>query len=64
MKNVLITGASRGIGWQTAWELCPRGYRVYLGTRDAELNGNTVQDVEGEAIWITIDVSDSEGILQ
>lgn len=62
MKIVLITGANRGIGWQTAHELSGKGYRVYLGTRDAKANGETVEDIKGEAFWITIDVSDSDGI--
>ena len=62
MKTVLVTGASRGIGRQTATEVCAKGYRVYFGTRDAGLNGGTITEVEGQAFWITIDVSDSESI--
>lgn len=62
MKTVLITGANRGIGWQTARELCGIGYRVYLGTRDAKVSGEAVKDIKEEAFWITVDVSDSESI--
>jgi NAD(P)-dependent dehydrogenase (short-subunit alcohol dehydrogenase family) len=34
MKNVLITGANKGIGFETAKQLAQLDYAVYLGSRD------------------------------
>ncbi|HUZ58747.1 MAG TPA: SDR family oxidoreductase [Hanamia sp.] len=34
MKTVLITGANKGIGFETAKQLAQSGYFVYLGSRD------------------------------
>jgi len=34
MKTVLITGANKGIGFETARQLAQQGYHVYLGSRD------------------------------
>lgn len=64
MNTVLITGANRGMGWQTACELFGNGYRVYLGTRDAKASEKPVEDVKEEAMWITIDVSNSKSIRE
>ncbi len=34
MKTVLITGANKGIGFETAKQMAHLGYFVYLGSRD------------------------------
>lgn len=34
-KTVLITGANKSIGFETARQLAGRGYRVWLGSRDS-----------------------------
>jgi NAD(P)-dependent dehydrogenase (short-subunit alcohol dehydrogenase family) len=36
MKKVLITGANKGIGFETARVLLLNGYYVYLGSRTIE----------------------------
>jgi NAD(P)-dependent dehydrogenase (short-subunit alcohol dehydrogenase family) len=63
MKKVLITGANKSIGFETARQLLDLGYYVYLGSRDlrkgqeaaAKLNSDNVEVVE-------IDVSDEASI--
>ncbi len=42
MKNVLITGANQGIGFETAKQLAKLGYYVYLGSRN-QINGVEAQ---------------------
>lgn len=64
MKTVLITGANRGIGQQTAQELSGSGCRVYLGSRSAKTNGKPVREIQGEAFWIAMDVSESKSIVK
>jgi NAD(P)-dependent dehydrogenase (short-subunit alcohol dehydrogenase family) len=67
MKSVLITGANRSIGLETAKQLSAKGLFVYLGTRDLEkgeavvkeLNENGFQNIKA----ITIDVTDAKSIL-
>ena len=34
MKTALVTGANKGIGFETAKQLAARGYFVYIGSRD------------------------------
>lgn len=61
MKSVLITGANRSIGLETAKELSKKGLFVYLGTRDLEkgeavvkaLNENGFQNIKAIAIDVT-----------
>jgi NAD(P)-dependent dehydrogenase (short-subunit alcohol dehydrogenase family) len=39
MKTVLVTGANKGIGFETAKQLAQLGYFVFLGSRNKEING-------------------------
>ena len=61
MKSVLITGANRSIGLETAKQLSKKGLFVYLGTRDldkgkaivTELNKNGFNNIKPIAIDVT-----------
>ncbi|MGE8378350.1 MAG: SDR family NAD(P)-dependent oxidoreductase [Sphingobacterium sp.] len=44
MKKILISGANKGIGLETAWQLIPAGNYAYLGSRDLD-NGLRVAEL-------------------
>jgi len=66
MKSVLITGANRSIGLETAKQLSKKGLFIYLGSRDIkkgkaivkELNDKGFQNIKA----IEIDVTDPDTI--
>jgi len=68
MKTVLITGANKGIGFETSRQLAQLGYFVYLGSRNKEhgleavkkLNDLGISNVE----TITIDVTSVNSVRQ
>ena len=66
-KNVLITGCSSGIGFETALYLAQKGFQVYAGIRNAK-HGDALQDearrrrLRLEAI--PLDIVDSKSIHQ
>ncbi len=60
-KTVLITGANKGIGYETARRLGGLGYRVWLGARDAqrgEAAAHTLRDLGHDVRAIDIPVDD------
>jgi len=61
-KTVLITGANRGIGLQTAMELAKREFRVFVGSRDPRSGADVADRVGSNADLLLIDVADSKGI--
>ncbi|MEV6773270.1 SDR family oxidoreductase [Nocardia sp. NPDC051030] len=67
MTTALITGANKGIGYETARQLAARGMTVLVGARDADLGRAAVEKLKTEgadAHFIQIDVSDEESIAQ
>jgi NAD(P)-dependent dehydrogenase (short-subunit alcohol dehydrogenase family) len=66
MKTVLITGANKSIGFETAKQLLDLGYYVYLGSRDLEKGNEAVEKLKAEGLTnveaIAIDISSDESI--
>ncbi|WP_316781487.1 SDR family oxidoreductase [Pedobacter antarcticus] len=66
MKKVLITGANKSIGFETARQLLQQGYYVYLGTRNLEKGREAVSILHSEGLSqvepIEIDVDRIESI--
>ncbi len=66
MNTVLITGANRSIGFETAKQLLKQGYYVYLGCRDLEKGSQAVEQLKQEGLDsvepILIDVTDAASI--
>lgn len=64
-RVVLITGANRGIGFETAKQLAGRGFHIIVGARD-ETSGKkaakSIQNVTGKVTFLLLDVSRSESI--
>lgn len=64
-KSVLITGANKSIGFETARQMGLLGYRIWLGSRDEERGRSAAASLAAEGIDarpLTIDVTDMESI--
>jgi NAD(P)-dependent dehydrogenase (short-subunit alcohol dehydrogenase family) len=64
-RNVLITGANKSIGFETARQLGQLGYRVWLGSRDTERGHNAAKQLSAEGYDVqpvTIDVTDDHRV--
>ena len=66
MKTALITGANKGIGYETAKQLLQEGFYVYVGSRDLENGVNAVEQLKSEGLYqveaIQLDVTDDKSV--
>ena len=60
MTTTLITGANKGLGFETARRLIAAGHTVYLGCRDAE-RGSRAADELGARL-VQLDVTDDDSV--
>lgn len=67
MKSVLITGANRSIGLETAKQLSKKGLFVYMGTRNLQKGEDLVKELDEQGFHniraIQIDVTQEDTIL-
>ena len=60
MTATLITGANKGLGFETARRLVAAGHTVYLGSRDAERGRRAAEQLGARAV--RIDVTDDASV--
>lgn len=58
--RTLITGANKGLGFETARELVAAGHTVYLGSRDAERGRRAAERIGARPVLI--DVTDDASV--
>src|SRR5579871_3948187 len=66
MRTVFITGANKGIGFETARQMVHLGYQVFLGSRDKTLGEDAVKRLQAAGLtnveFIPIDVTDEASV--
>ena len=60
MTVTLISGANKGLGYETSRRLIERGHTVYLGSRDAERGRAAAAALGGE--FVQLDVTDDASV--
>jgi short-subunit dehydrogenase len=63
-KRILITGAARGIGAETARQLAARGARIALVGLEADRLAALASELGSEHTWAECDVSDNDAVLK
>jgi len=65
MKIALVTGANRGLGFETSKQLAIKGFKVYMGCRDEKKGLMAVQKLSNEKLnveFIKLDVTKTADI--
>lgn len=66
MKSALITGANKGIGFETAKQLLQKGFYVYIGSRNLENGIQAAEALKAEELTnveaIQLDVTDDNSV--
>lgn len=62
MGVVLVTGANKGIGFETAKQLQQLGHVVYLGARDVQRGQNAATQIG--ARFVQLDVTDDDSVAR
>lgn len=60
MTSTLITGANKGLGFETARQLIDAGHTVYVGSRDAGRGRQAAEQLGGRAVQL--DVTDDASV--
>jgi NAD(P)-dependent dehydrogenase (short-subunit alcohol dehydrogenase family) len=60
MTVTLITGANKGLGYETARQLIERGHTVYMGARSVERGEAAAVELGGQ--FVQLDVTDDESV--
>lgn len=60
MSITLITGANKGLGYETARRLIDDGHTVYIGARSAERGEHAASELGGR--FVQLDVTDDESV--
>ena len=64
-QKVLITGANKGIGFETAKQLGAKGWTILLGAKNEQRGMSAVEALQQQGItaeWIKIDLTDTNTI--
>ena len=66
MKTALITGANKGIGFETAKQLLQKGFYVYIGSRNLENGLQAIEKLKSDNLTnveaVHIDVTDDNSV--
>ncbi|POX56237.1 short-chain dehydrogenase [Streptomyces sp. Ru71] len=62
MTNTLITGANKGLGYETARRLIAAGHTVYVGSRDPERGRHAAARLGVGARAVQLDVTDDASV--
>ena len=68
MKKVLVTGANKGIGYETARHLGKAGWQVIIGARNEQRALDAIAKLKADKVdvigWQFVDLSDNDSIVR